>query len=186
MESVLWLVSESNDQFLNLFNFYLPPLYSSILKRIQEIEECREIAMIIGYTERRQVPILFIPKGYEIQKETNKIINLNRIQVHYTTEEIPKKIQEHTSSKSTVYKLLSIMTRAKEIQMVFLIHYKETITFDEYVTGINHIQTYHSTSGSSLKILTSIIDNYDISEILETIEYEDLKLKYLHEEKVSY
>lgn len=183
MDGILRLITNENiDLVFQSFNFYLPPLYSSILHEIQIREQTLFITMIVGYTDRRTLPIVFAT--YDKSKcrpETSRLLTLNRIEWIHIQRDLLIQIQQHTIGHTKLFKLIAILNFANKVESVLVFIPKIETTFDQFVTSIEFLEHSRSTHNERYKLLNYNILDCNSFDIQQAIENENIMYNFLIE-----
>lgn len=183
MNGILRLITNENiDLVFQSFNFYLPPLYSSILHEIQIREQTLFITMIVGYTDKRTLPIVLAPyDNSECKPETSRLLTLNRIKWIRIQRDLLIQIQQHTVEHTKLFKLIAILNSANMVESVLVFIPKIETTFDQFVTSIDFLEHSRSTHNERYKLLNYNILDCNSFDIQQAIENENIMYKFLIE-----
>lgn len=172
------LTNENFSLIMDVFNFYLPPLYRTILQTIQLAEKTPFLGMLIGYNTYRTLPILFAtyPRDQSTHA-TRRLLTLNRIEWKQVKSEILYMIITNTCTSQKSLKLIGIMKPTKEILSVIVLTPKPRVTFEQFLQCMEILEQTCSTYNERYKILLRNIPWYDIHTIQMAIDYENSMIK---------
>lgn len=173
------LTNENIDLVFSTFNFYLPPLYASILHEIEMRERTPQLAMVVGYTDRRVLPILLSTYlQSECKPETRRLLSLNRIQWMQVPHELVVKVQRCLVTTPKIFKLVGIMNSTGQVESVLVFVPRQDSTFDQFIKCIEVLEQTCTTTGEWYKLMNYNILCCSTLDIQQAIEYENVLHKY--------
>lgn len=179
MITFLQVITESiTDLLLENFYFYLPPIYQTILNQISKNEHSKEFAIFITYTAKAKHVYLLTSCLYEmLSLATRRLIQLNHLEPYLMNSNDICRIRDHCTTTNTYLQLLGIFTDQKEVKEVITIRYHKTTT-EKFKEFFYTLDCYQPLKGWQCNILQRILATYNVEEIHEAIEYENLMNLY--------
>ena len=166
------------DLLLENFYFYLPPIYRTILNQIHSNEHSNEFAIFITYTAKAKHVHLLMSCLYEmLSPATRRLVQLNHLEPYLMHPNDICRIRDHSTNDGKYLQLLGIFTEQKEVKEVIAMRYHKT-TDEKFREFFYNLERYQPLKGWQCNVLQRALATYNVDEIQDAIEYEDLMNLY--------